>query len=62
MCAGAHQTGDAIMLHKVVTLPAAIAAIGTRLQFESDDRLILAIAFAAVITFIASVLGLFWLP
>jgi hypothetical protein len=40
-----------------------LATVSTRLQVvDSDDRLMLAIAAMAAITFIVSVLGLFWLP
>ena len=40
---------------------APVLATVSKLQFESDDRLMLAIGAVAGITFIASVLGLFWL-
>ena len=40
---------------------ALLFATVSTLQFESDDRLMLAIAAVAGITFIASVLGLLWL-
>jgi hypothetical protein len=41
---------------------APVLATVSKLQFESDDRLMLTIAAVAAIIFIASVLGLFWLP
>jgi hypothetical protein len=49
------------MLIIPLSLAFLLATVST-LEFESDDRLMLAIAAVAAITFIASVLGLFWLP
>jgi hypothetical protein len=48
------------MLIIPLSLALLFATVST-LQFESDDRLMLAIGAVAGITFIASVLGLFWL-
>ena len=49
------------MLIIPLSLAHTVATV-TTLQLESDDRLMLAIAAVAAITFIASMLGLFWLP
>jgi hypothetical protein len=49
------------MLIIPLSLALIFASVST-LQFESDDRLMLAIGAVAAITFIASVLELFWLP
>ena len=48
------------MLMIPLCLALLFATVST-LQFESDDRLMLAIAVVAAITFVVSVLGLFLL-